>query len=1035
MTVATAVGEPQLLRAAARAASLDDRLRLAPPVAETPAAVVATRLSTWRQHAAGGEPARFAAYLAEAGLRADDATRLVHDVGDPAPEAVPPWVPTLADVVQRAHRGDEAGDAGGVAFGHLWVAAGATARHAILSALTHPQRSLLGRHALEEIVTILLRELAAIAAPTVYLTFSERRQQARRHGSVGDAYQRFIDDERGAGLPTLVTHFPVLGRLVAQRVAELAQSAVELITRLHADLPTLLATFGTGGDPGPVSSITFGWSDRHRTGRTVAKVVFERGMTLAYKPKPLDAEAALGSMAAVLAAAELAPPVVPHVMARDGYGWAGWIDPRPCDGPSDVARYFEAAGTLLALTSVLGGTDLLATNLVAAGAGPAVVDAEMLAVPQLAAPRLAAAEPPVPADAAVVADLQSSVVDTGLLPWFVGATPAEARDTSGLTGRHLEQAVAWCHLNTPDMILEPGLPILRRTANTVVSGGGVVDPADHVDELIEGCAAAHRWLAHHPADVAELVADSGLFASPARFTFRATATYELLARRAASPELLRDGLERSFALDAVNNTDWWTTKLARVHAEDPAAARQITAGERAALERLDIPLFVATPTDRDLSIEGTTVHGLFRGSPRDDLDHRLRTLDEDHLTRQVLAMRGCFEARNPTAPRRPRRPSAGRPTEALEPAARRIAELIAARAVRIDDSVSWLVVGENHVIRRHQLMPIGPDLYGGRAGLGVFLAAFAVHAGDDAFARLAGDCLRPLADFATRTPTGVGGALIGPASSAYGLALGAMLLGDEGLMSGARRAATAIAARVEASPDADERADTGDVASGLLGAALAMAAAAGHGAGPEAITAAGQLGQLGLTAEDPAGGDHPQTGVAHGLLGRALAFDRLHAVVGDRRFGDAADAAVEQADAALLAGDRPSGPLVDSWCQGRAGVAAAALSLGGRCASDSWRARVDVALAAARRPAEMTDASACCGRGGAVELLLLAGEEDGARTLAATMTATTHDDWLIGSQPGVAPLLLGFHRGLSGLGYLALRADAPCRFPSVLTWR
>ncbi|MGH9270442.1 MAG: lanthionine synthetase LanC family protein, partial [Ilumatobacteraceae bacterium] len=269
--------------------------------------------------------------------------------------------------------------------------------------------------------------------------------------------------------------------------------------------------------------------------------------------------------------------------------------------------------------------------------------------------------------------------------------------------------------------------------------------------------------------------------------------------------------------------------------------------------------------------------------------------------------------------------------------------------------------------------------------------------------------------------------------------LGATLLDDERLAGGARRAAVAIAAHLDASPETHDRADACDVASGLLGAAMALAAAADHGAGADAISAASRLGRLALRAADTADTVHAAgddtVGVAHGLMGRALAFDRLHAVVGDPQFGDAADRAIEQADTVLRASPDWSGPLVDSWCQGRAGVALAALSLGARCASPSWRDRVDLSLAAVRQPTDAADASACCGRGGAAELLLIAGEEASARTLAATMMVSEHDDWLIGSQPGVAPLLLGFHRGLSGLGYGALRALAPSRYPSALTWR
>jgi lantibiotic modifying enzyme len=183
------------------------------------------------------------------------------------------------------------------------------------------------------------------------------------------------------------------------------------------------------------------------------------------------------------------------------------------------------------------------------------------------------------------------------------------------------------------------------------------------------------------------------------------------------------------------------------------------------------------------------------------------------------------------------------------------------------------------------------------------------------------------------------------------------------------------------------------------------------------------------------GGAAGTAGVAHGLMGQALAFDRLHAVTGDPRFAAAADAALHRADAALRDGPAAVGPLIHSWCQGEVGVATVALTARQRCSSESWQARVAATIESVRTAAPFVDHSVCCGRGGAVELLLLAGDHSGARAIAGSLAATADGDWRISSRPGVAPLLLGFHRGLAGVGYAMLRAMEPSRFPAVLTWR
>jgi hypothetical protein len=130
-------------------------------------------------------------------------------------------------------------------------------------------------------------------------------------------------------------------------------------------------------------------------------------------------------------------------------------------------------------------------------------------------------------------------------------------------------------------------------------------------------------------------------------------------------------------------------------------------------------------------------------------------------------------------------------------------------------------------------------------------------------------------------------------------------------------------------------------------------------------------------------------------------------------------------------------------------VASAALALGDRCATPSWKARVTSAAELLRQPppgasrpgasadaarAPVADSSLCCGYGSAAELLLLAGDPLAARAAAAALIPPSGGDWALGSQPGVCSLLLGFHRGIAGLGYTFLRAAAPSQFPSVLTW-
>lgn len=1039
--------DADLLRAVARAASLDDR-RNGAKLAPTAADQVTGRLAQWCEHAAGGDERAFTAYLGEARLTRRHAEALMSDVAAPAAAAeVPSWAHTLADIAARASAGGDAGDPAVVPFGHLWTAAAGAARQAVVSRLDANQRGMLRPEVLDQLTGCFLADVARLGSRAVYQAFAQFRRRLDEDGEAGNAYEQFVNDQRAAGLPVLIRRYPVLGRLVAQRVGELAGATAELLARLEADRAALADAFWPAGDPGRVSAIRFGMGDRHGHGRTVAHVGFEHGLVLAYKPRPVAAERSLHRLLACLDEAGLAGPLAPAVVEREGYGWAAWISRRECADEAELASYYRRAGATLALGWLLGSRDLHAENIVAAGLAPAIIDAEMTSPPSLI-PALRAVLGRLPAEAEVAARLQDSVIATGLLPAWMATRSGAAYDLSGLTGSHPGGELAWANLNTADMVpVEEPLP-QARTENAPTRDTALAVTADRLSDLIGGYEAADRWLGRHKGLVADLVAASGLFDAPARITLRPTQVYGSLLAYAGRADMLGDGLTRSLALDAVSYRAWWPPALANLHASDPAAARRITAAERRVLERGDIPLFLAPPADQDLATECGPVTGVFTGAPAVELLNRLNRVGDAHRHEQVRYARGSFEGHRRASPRRATPPGYSRrpAARALDSAARHLASRISDSAVRVDGTVSWpLVEGDGSAIPPG-LAPIGNDLYDGRAGLGVFLAAGAVHWGDDELAELARECVLPVAG--TVRSAGIadlGGALSGTASAVYGLALTAALLGDAALTEDARRAAAHLAAQTADPAEFGPRPEcgAGDVSGGLAGAALALCAAARHGAGEPAVTAAVQIATRAL-AEDltrpvltgAVGGDDAglRAGIAHGVSGTALALHRVSIAASEDCFTSAAAAVLDAADAALVCADTAGRQLTAQWCRGTAGVAVAAIAMGRRRDSPSWTRGIGQAIMAGRRPGWLYDACVCCGRGGEIELLSMAGEQKAAQSLAMTVLPAPGQEWALGRWPGIVELVPGFHRGIAGLGYTFLRVLSPDRFPSVLAW-
>ncbi|XES00045.1 type 2 lanthipeptide synthetase LanM [Streptomyces sp. S1D4-11] len=165
-------------------------------------------------------------------------------------------------------------------------------------------------------------------------------------------------------------------------------------------------------------TVAFGAGDTHRGGLTVSRVDFGLSGSVMYKPRPSEADVALGALLDELYADFPGAPApderirVPRTQAREGYGWAEFVRHRYCAGEAELAAFYRNVGHWLAVLRFTGGTDMHAENMIAAGPVPVIVDAETL----FDAP---ASFPPSGRGDAVdvaAAAIRRTVLRTGLLP-------------------------------------------------------------------------------------------------------------------------------------------------------------------------------------------------------------------------------------------------------------------------------------------------------------------------------------------------------------------------------------------------------------------------------------------------------------------------------------------------------------------------------------------------------------------------------------------------------------------------------------------
>lgn len=251
-------------------------------------------------------------------------------------------------------------------------------------------------------------------------------------------YGAFIGERPEVRFAQLLDEFPVLRRFINLIVADWLETVAEFLERFSTDVAELAGRFNERQPVGRVIEIVAGLSDPHHGGRCVAKVAFEGGKRLVYKPRSLLPEAHFSVLLERVNATDIPHPLkLVNCWDRVGYGWMEFVEPAPCSSRTQVRAFYWRAGVVLALVHLACGVDLHQENMIAAGEFPVLVDLETLWHPQ--------------EHVASTSTAWCSVLRTGFLPWKSLIT--EASYDSGALGstNQMRLVPGWTKINQDAM--------------------------------------------------------------------------------------------------------------------------------------------------------------------------------------------------------------------------------------------------------------------------------------------------------------------------------------------------------------------------------------------------------------------------------------------------------------------------------------------------------------------------------------------------------------------------------------------------------
>lgn len=402
--------------------------------------------------------------------------------------------------------------------------------------------------------------------------------------TVRPAFLSFLFD---GGFARLCVEYPVYARLLVAHVDDWLATVRRVARRVRTDRNRLADTFGTG----PLETVTAVEPlDDAETGNGGAtlRVTFDDRLSVAYKPRPVDADATFYHTVDRVFGAVGWSARTPAVLDCGTHGWVEWIDAEPCADRAAVRRYYRRVGGLACIAYLLGSRDLTVTNVVAAGEHPVVIDAETAVAPAVEPRRR-------PTPTGVTGLCHRSVLSTLLIPYCTGHPYESADDTvvqtAGVlsvetTGRLNDTRPTFDRLGTGEVIVGR----TRRSVSTAhaapVVDGEPQSVEPYVSAVVEGFRRVHRAVVTDDT----LVSPAEFDETTVRYVYRGN--QDRLRDRLGRLDTLADGATYGRVVD----------ELAVSLSGDRVAAPPwgIVDAERRAIERFRTPRFVAAGDEREV---------------------------------------------------------------------------------------------------------------------------------------------------------------------------------------------------------------------------------------------------------------------------------------------------------------------------------------------------------------------------------------------------------------------------------------------------
>ncbi|MBU5334611.1 type 2 lanthipeptide synthetase LanM family protein [Anaerocolumna aminovalerica] len=860
--------------------------------------------------------------------------------------------------------------------------------------------------------------------------------------------------------------YPALARLIIDIINNTVDYYTEILENYLKDEKEIIQLFNIKNPK--ILKIRVGGSDSHNHGKSVARIIYDNGQEIIYKPHSISTEYEYQKFLQWIGKQSGIGMKSYAMIDKGNYGWEELVIHTPCKSENELKDYYKRIGVVLCVNYMLNVYDIHHENIIAYGPYPIVIDAETI---------LKNNEP---YDSSKIKEyslnkIRETVVAQGLLPQHIRKGGAESLDLSGLSheeGVYPVKIPVFINARRSDMkcvYKNPKSPVQN---NFPMLADKPISYSNYLDYILKGFHIIYEYVIKNKEKTLEKF--KAFKKLTLRHLRRDTQTYAMILETSRHPDFLIDAASRELLL----------MSLYKNKNMDDNREYQAVKDEVRQLLSNDIPMFTYNAASTYLISEyGLMIENYFEKSAYDITAEKISNMTYDDMKQQELYIVLAIASTDQTVTsnyhinRKKIDYILDEKVNTTEPQINmnflqnkciQIIEKIKNNAIYTPNKtkVNWIGISMGGIDEiRWNVVPLSYTLYDGVGGIAVFLHAYSKTFKDETYKSLC-ECVDATLEehlndiLLMNNEFGVdfnSGGFTGECSLMYVFLTLYEVTSNENYLENAKKLYKIVEAQTQA--DIKDEVEN-DIIAGTAGTILTLLKMYDICRDEQYLKLAIKAGyvlvkngekegeRIGWTLP---GQPYSVSGLSHGFSGIALSLFKLAKVSGiqffhdigveaileensmyKKQFGNWADRRVFKGKSGEEIGNNPV-----TWCHGAAGILLARIKMY-PFINNKFRPIIeeDIQLAAEtlNRQGGLKNQCLCHGQMGNLEIMDEYGlfKKDDviqakANAIYQVILQSTENSWDCGLAEGYEHF--GFMTGISGIGYSLLRKinnDLPC---------